>query len=100
MKRFTLPLIALFTYCSLIFARAQGTLDVIQHNISGSAPASALGVPFGQPFIPGSALPLGRIDLAVAGTNGVGDVQVSLYHTDTTGSLLLGNPITSGTISA
>src|SRR6266496_1958375 len=87
-------------WLSLTSSNAQGTIDVSQHDISGSGLASALGSPFGQSFVPTSLAALLGVDLAVVDTNGVADVQVSLYHADASGSSLLGSPIATGTISA
>lgn len=74
--------------------------DVSQPFISGNAPASALGSPFGQSFVPTSLQSLIGIGLAVVNDIGVGDISISLYHASADGGTLLGGPITSGTITA
>jgi hypothetical protein len=81
-------------------ADAQVATNVSQLNISGSAEASALGSPFGQSFVPTSLQPIIGVGLAVVDNAGVGDIQVSLYHADASGSALVGPPITSGIITA
>ena len=85
---------------SISASLAQQSIEVSQPNISGSGPASILGSPFGQSFIPTSLFSLIVVDLAVVDTNGVGDIQVSLYDSDASGAALVGSPITSGSITA
>src|SRR5437773_6024888 len=85
----------------IVFAgHAQGVGDVSQLNISGNAPASVFGSPFGQSFVPTSLQPLIGVGLAVVNNAGAGDIQISLYHSDTSGTTLLGGPTVSGTITA
>jgi hypothetical protein len=80
-------------------SNAQPT-DVRQTDISGSAPASALGTPFGQSFVPTSLDPLFGVALATVDNVGAGDIHVSLWHSDASGKALVGSPITGGTITA
>src|SRR5439155_22889614 len=85
----------------IVFAgHAQGVGDVSQLNISGNAPASVFGSPFGQSFVPTSLQPLIGVGLAVVNNAGAGDIQISLYHSDTSGPTLLTGPTVSGTITA
>jgi len=79
---------------------AQIATNVSQLSISGSAEASALGSPFGQSFVPTSLQPIIGVGLAVVGNTGVGDIQLVLYHSDASGSALVGSPITTGIITA
>jgi len=90
----------LFIRLVALAAYAQGVGDVSQLNISGSAPASVFGSPFGQSFVPTSLQPLIGVGLAVVNNAGAGDIQISLYHSDPSGSTLLGGPIISGRITA
>src|SRR5262245_12147654 len=89
-----------FAVFSVSVSLGQESIEISQPNISGSGPASILGSPFGQSFAPTSLFSLIGVDLAVVDTNGLGDIQVSLYHSDASGATLLGSPITSGTITA
>jgi hypothetical protein len=85
---------------SLSTGYSQGTSDVIQSNISGNNLASSLGNPFGQSFVPSSLQLLYGIGLAVVDNSGADDIQVFLYHTDSTGATLVGNFLASGKITA
>ena len=97
-----MKMLATFLFLLLVglAGHAQGVGDVSQLNISGSAPASAFGSPFGQSFVPTSLQPLIGVGLAVVNNAGADDVQIALYHSDSSGTTLLGGPITSGRITA
>ncbi len=91
--------IFLFGFLSASAAFAQET-DVRQILINGNAPASALGSPFGQSFVPTVFNQLTGVVLATVDNTGVADIHVALWRSDASGSVLLGSPITSGTITA
>src|ERR1043166_414562 len=81
-------------------ADAQTATNVSQLNISGSAQAATLGSPFGQSFVPTSLQPIIGVGLAVVDNTGVADIQVALYHSDASGSALVGSPLATGNITA
>jgi hypothetical protein len=85
---------------SVLAGRSQGTSDVIQSNISGNSLASSLGNPFGQSFTAATLQLLYGVGLAVVDNSGAGDIRIFLYHTDSSGSALLGSPLASGTVTA
>jgi hypothetical protein len=95
-----LPAVFLSILLAEFTAAPQLATNVSQLNINGSAEASALGSPFGQSFVPTSLQPIIGVGLAVVNNSGVGSIQLSLYHSDATGSGLVGSPLTTGTITA
>jgi hypothetical protein len=78
---------------------AQGTIDVSQSNISGSAFSSQLGNPFGQTFRPTIAGQLGGVVVGIVNVNTPAPLSLSLFLTDASGALI-GNPLASGSLSA
>jgi len=95
-----LPAVFFSLLLAELTVEGQIATNVSQLSISGNAQASALGSPFGQSFVPTSPEPIIGVGLAVVGNTGVGDIQLSLYRSDESGSALVGSPITSGNITA
>jgi hypothetical protein len=87
---------ALFAILAYPLTSSAFVIDIGQSSISGNAPSSSLGSPFGQSFIPTLNAELTGIALALVNDTGASDLLISLYHTDSSGTELIGSPITTG----